>query len=44
MLSAPLDQSTDLGNEFEVLAHFFKVMRGCAVLVEVNVSFLVIIV
>jgi hypothetical protein len=34
MLSALLDKSTNL-------AHLFKVMRGCAVLLEVNESFLV---
>jgi hypothetical protein len=28
----------------EVLAHFFKVMRGCAVLLEVKAFFLVIFV
>jgi hypothetical protein len=28
MLSAPLNQSTDLGNGTEVLAHFFKVMSS----------------
>jgi hypothetical protein len=40
MLSAPLDQSWEMGAE--VLVHFFKVMRGCAVLLEVNASFMVI--
>jgi hypothetical protein len=28
----------------EVLTHLFKAMRGCAVLLEVNASFLVIFV
>jgi hypothetical protein len=44
MLSAPLYKSTDLINRFEVLAHFSKVMRMCAVMLEVNAFFLVIFV
>jgi hypothetical protein len=44
MLSALLYQSTELGIVAEVLVHFSKVMRGFAILLEVNVSFLVIFV
>jgi hypothetical protein len=43
-LSALLYQSTGWETGVEVLAHFFELMRGCTVLLEVNTSFLVIFV
>jgi hypothetical protein len=42
MLLVPLDQPLIWGTGFEVLTHFLKVMRGRAILLEVNAFFLVI--